>query len=98
MTSTQLLPPSAPRQIPSYSHPVTTDVILRLLESENFAGKKVLDLGAGPGYLTWKLDEFLAKRGIDGRDVITAFDLFPEQFFYFQDGGLRYRAVPRPSL
>lgn len=82
MSSPQLLPPSAPRQIPSYSHPVTTDVILRLLGSENFAGKQVLDLGAGPGYLTWKLDEFLAKRGVDGRDVITACDLFPEQFKY----------------
>ncbi len=76
------LPPSAPRQIPSFSHPITTDVILRLLESENLAGKRVLDLGAGPGYLSWKLDAFLDARGIDGRDVITACDLFPEQFKY----------------
>lgn len=76
------LPPSAPRQIPSHSHPITTRVILRLLEREHFAGKKVLDLGAGPGYLSWKLDDFLAQRGIDGREVITACDLFPEQFKY----------------
>lgn len=71
-----------PGKIPSYSHPITTDVILRLLEREDLSGKKVLDLGAGPGYLTWKLDEFLANRGLDGRDVITACDLFPEQFRY----------------
>ena len=82
MTDPQPLLPSAPRQIPSYSHPITTQVILRLLEREELAGKKILDLGAGPGYLTWKLDEFLAKRGIDGRDAITACDLFPDQFKY----------------
>ncbi len=76
------LPPSAPRQIPSHSHPITTQVILRLLAHESFAGKKVLDLGAGPGHLSWKLDAFLAERNIDGREVITACDLFPEQFKY----------------
>jgi 2-polyprenyl-3-methyl-5-hydroxy-6-metoxy-1,4-benzoquinol methylase len=53
-----------------------------LLEHEDLAGKKLLDLGAGPGYLSWKLDEFLAARGIDGRDAITACDLYPEQFKY----------------
>jgi len=73
---------SATRQIPSYSHPQTTRAILKLLETENLVGKRILDLGAGPGYLSWKVDEFLAHRGIDGREVIIACDLFPEQFKY----------------
>ena len=71
-------PTSAP--IIPLSHPATTAKLLSLLETESLSGKRFLDVGAGEGYLSWQLCDFLEKRGYDGPAVISACDLFPEEF------------------
>ena len=69
-------------EIPSLSHPKTTQKILSLLGDEDFSGKRILDLGAGPGYLSWKLSEWLDKRGQPTEQILVPCDLFPQHFEY----------------
>lgn len=68
------------QDIPPYSHPKTTRRVLDLLAPEDFSGKRILDLGAGAGYLSWKLSERLEARGLDPAAIITPCDLYPEEF------------------
>jgi SAM-dependent methyltransferase len=68
------------RSIPPFSHPVTTEKVLSLLTDEDFAGKRLLDLGAGAGYFSSRLWEALQRRGFDPRAIITPCDLNPELF------------------
>ena len=66
--------------IPSLSHPATTERVLALLDGAVRPGARLLDLGAGPGYLSWKLFEWLRGRGLDPSAMITPCDLNPESF------------------
>jgi SAM-dependent methyltransferase len=68
--------------IPSFSHPMTTRKLLALLADHDFTGARVLDLGAGAGYFSWKLAEALAARGFDPAAIITPCDLHPHLFMY----------------
>lgn len=67
-------------EIPSFSHPVTTERVLALLDGEGAGQRRYLDLGAGAGYLSWKLYEWLERRGVDPAERITPCDLHPELF------------------
>jgi SAM-dependent methyltransferase len=71
-----------PAPIPSFSHPTTTERLIALLADHDFAGARVLDLGAGAGYFSWKLAEALDARGLDPAAIITPCDLHPHLFMY----------------
>ncbi|MCA9247407.1 MAG: methyltransferase domain-containing protein [Planctomycetales bacterium] len=63
-----------------YSHPKTTAKVLSLLEKNELEGRRILDLGAGEGYLSHQLCNRLEQRGLKPRDVLTACDMFPDNF------------------
>jgi 2-polyprenyl-3-methyl-5-hydroxy-6-metoxy-1,4-benzoquinol methylase len=71
---------SAGGEIPSLSHPCTTEKIVHLLEDQDFKGKRILDLGAGAGYLSKRLYDWLERQGLDAGSILTPCDLYPEQF------------------
>ena len=71
---------STGQSIPSYSHPRTTEKLLSLIAGEDFDHKRVVDLGAGAGYFSWKLAEELTRRNLDPGDIIIPCDLNPELF------------------
>ncbi len=71
---------TASRSIPSFSHPRTTDKLLSLIGADDLENKRVLDLGAGAGYFSWKLSEELIRRKLDPGSIITPCDLYPELF------------------
>ena len=82
MTSATATLPTPAREIPSLSHPATTRKVLELIGDEDFTGRHILDLGAGMGYLSWKLAEHLHERGQPAASILTACDLYPENFEY----------------
>ncbi len=82
MTAAPITLPTPPREIPSLSHPATTRKVLDLVGDVDYTGKRILDLGAGMGYLSWKLAEHLASRGQPATEILTACDLYPENFEY----------------
>lgn len=73
---------SASDSIPSYSHPRTTEKLLSLINGEPFTNMRVLDLGAGAGYFSWKLSEELLRRQLDPMAIITPCDQSPDLFQY----------------
>ncbi|MHC4416073.1 MAG: class I SAM-dependent methyltransferase [Planctomycetota bacterium] len=73
---------TAGQDIPSFSHPRTTEKLLSLLDGDDFTGKRLLDLGAGAGYFSWKMSEALTRRRLDPSFIITPCDLNPELFLY----------------
>ncbi len=68
--------------IPSGSHERTVERVLGLLGDKDYSNARILDLGAGAGYLSWKLYEWLERGGVEHGDVITACDLYPALFKY----------------
>lgn len=64
------------------SHPATNEKIFNLITAQDLRGKKVLDMGAGRGYMAQQLGEHLRKNGIEPAEVISACDMFPEFFEY----------------
>ncbi|MBL0224301.1 MAG: class I SAM-dependent methyltransferase [Geobacteraceae bacterium] len=64
------------------SLPVTNTTIFELITSRNIIGKKVLDIGAGGGYMAQKLGTYLQGQGCTPSDTLSACDLFPEVFGY----------------
>ena len=64
------------------SHPATNQKIFELVTGERILDKKVLDVGAGRGYMSRMLGEYLKQNGRKPSEVITACDLFPEYFVY----------------
>ena len=68
------------QEIPSYSHPLTTVKLLSIIDKYTFEDKTIVDLGAGAGYFSWKLFEYLQKQGLDPSEIIQPCDLFPELF------------------
>ncbi|MBI4527654.1 MAG: class I SAM-dependent methyltransferase [Deltaproteobacteria bacterium] len=74
-------------EIRSYSHRTTNQKIFRLLASGDLARQKIVDVGAGEGYFTGILGEYLKETyAIRPADVLRACDLYPEHF--------KYREVP----
>lgn len=68
------------------SHPRTTAKILSLLEPQQLAGRRLLDVGAGEGYFLSQLHQRMTEAGIDPAGVLRACDLYPEHF--------KFRPVP----
>lgn len=66
------------------SHPITNEIIYNQLIKDDVAGKKILDIGAGRGYMAQKLGEYVKRLGKDPKEVVHACDLFPE-FFEYED-------------
>ena len=64
------------------SHPATNRKIFELVTAEGIFDKKVLDVGAGRGYMSQMLGDYLKQNGVVPSKVITACDLFPEYFVY----------------
>ena len=64
------------------SHPATNKTIFDLLIMEDIRSKRVLDIGAGRGYLSSRIGEYLVQHNLDPRDILTACDLFPQYFEY----------------
>lgn len=63
--------------IPSGSSESTVGRILSVLEDVNLAHKRILDLGAGSGYLSWKLHDWLQERRMEP-EAFTACDRYPD--------------------
>lgn len=64
------------------SHPATNSAIFSLITNKPISSQKILDIGAGRGYMAQKLGDQCRKEGVDPKNVITACDLFPDNFEY----------------
>lgn len=62
----------------SYSLPKTNAVVLALLEPHLGRAVRVVDIGAGEGYLARRVQQLIDDRGLGAR--LEACDLFPENF------------------
>lgn len=69
-------------EIRAASHPATNKTIFDLLVGEDLRLKRVLDIGAGRGYLASKIGNYLEQLKLDPRTILTACDLFPQHFEY----------------
>lgn len=71
------------KEISSYSHPDTNQKVLEIIKDDNIINKKILDVGAGEGYFTSLLGEYLKEKySISPSQIIRACDLYPENFKY----------------
>lgn len=68
--------------IKSSSHRSTNKRVFHIITEEDITDKKILDIGAGKGYMSQLLGEHVRKKGKRPSEVITACDLFPEFFSY----------------
>lgn len=68
--------------IKSSSHRSTNKRVFQVITKEDITEKKVLDIGAGRGYMSRLLGEHVRKKGKRPSEVVTACDLFPEYFSY----------------
>ena len=64
------------------SLPATNSRIFELIVGRDIIGKRVLDIGAGGGYMAKLLGEYLKGKGYKPADTLIACDLFPEVFGY----------------
>lgn len=87
--------PNHATEIRAASHPVTNKKILDLILREDISSKRVLDIGAGRGFMTGKLGEHLSEKGVVPSDVLVACDLFPEFFEYDGIECIKVNAVDR---
>jgi ubiquinone/menaquinone biosynthesis C-methylase UbiE len=75
--------PATVYEIRPISHRSTNDKVLRLVFPLLKPGIRVADIGAGEGFFSQQLGEYVrTKLGLQPRDVITASDIFPEYFRY----------------
>jgi ubiquinone/menaquinone biosynthesis C-methylase UbiE len=75
--------PATVNEIRPISHLSTNDKVLRLVFPLLNPGIRVADIGAGEGFFSQQLGEYVrTKLGLQPRDVITASDIFPEYFRY----------------
>jgi SAM-dependent methyltransferase len=70
------------KPIPSASHPVTNEVLFRLITSLITPESRVLDFGAGRGHMCQRLGRFLQEHGRDPRAQLLACEIVPEVFQY----------------
>jgi ubiquinone/menaquinone biosynthesis C-methylase UbiE len=68
--------------IRSCSHHTTNKRVFSIITKEDISGKRILDVGAGMGFMAQLLGRHVQERGGIPDDVITACDLYPEYFSY----------------
>lgn len=64
------------------SNSITNKIIFELLTKNGIADKKILDIGAGRGFMVQQLGEHVKQTGKNPAEIIHACDLFPEFFEY----------------
>lgn len=64
------------------SNRITNKIILDEILKGNLIDKKILDVGAGRGYMSQMIGENVKLQGIDPNEIIYACDLYPEYFEY----------------
>ncbi len=67
---------------PSASHPKTNEVIYSLIKRYISKDSKVLDFGAGQGYMSQKVGTYFKEIGGEPKKHIYACEVFPEYFKY----------------
>jgi len=67
---------------PGASHPVTNQVILSLIEKNISKNSKVLDFGAGQGYMSKKIGDHFKSLGCNPSEHIFACEIDTENFKY----------------
>jgi ubiquinone/menaquinone biosynthesis C-methylase UbiE len=72
------------------SNPTTNARVLELVSEGGLRGRRLLDLGAGNGYLARLLAERACADGLDPGQVLAACDLFPD---YFDCEGVECRGM-----
>ncbi len=58
----------------------TNQTVLALVRQQGLYGKKIIDIGAGRGYLIQELAKAIQNEGGEPENVLTACDFFPEYF------------------
>ena len=69
-------------EIGSASHPSTNKKVFEIITNTSVLNKKILDIGAGSGFMPKMLGTYIKQQGASPRNIITACDLFPEFFKY----------------
>ena len=73
----------APAEIRPISHQSTNDRVFALVTPLLRPGARLVDVGAGEGYFTKKVGDFVEQsRGSSPSDVVAACDLYPQFFRY----------------
>ena len=70
------------KKIKPSSHPSTNQKIFKLITATPLAGRKILDVGAGRGFMAQWIGETARQEGQEPGEVLVACDLFPEFFQY----------------
>jgi SAM-dependent methyltransferase len=78
--------PTSDAEIRPISHWSTNDRIFALVKPFLDRGARIADVGAGEGFFSKKMGDYLVSRNQDPTESLSACDLFPEFF--------RYRAIP----
>ena len=68
--------------IKSCSHRSTNKRVFSIITTEDISAKRILDVGAGMGFMSQLLGSHIQDRGGIPSEVITACDLYPEYFSY----------------
>jgi 2-polyprenyl-3-methyl-5-hydroxy-6-metoxy-1,4-benzoquinol methylase len=68
--------------IPKGSNRATNDAVFALIEGLIGRDSRVLDFGAGAGYMTRRVGELMELKGMDHRGRLEACEVAPEQFLY----------------
>lgn len=68
--------------IQSSSHQSTNDRVYKIIAGKDILHKRILNIGAGRGYMVQRLGEHIRSKGGVPAEIITACDLYPEYFSY----------------
>lgn len=69
-------------EIAHHSHHKTNEKVVELVLTKELGGQRLLDVGAGEGYLVSVLGEALRRQGVEPGTVLSACDVLPEVFKY----------------
>lgn len=69
-------------EIRSSSHRATNSRVFDLITAQDIRSKRILDIGAGKGYMVQLLGNHIKSLGGVPSDVLSACDLYPEFFLY----------------
>ena len=67
---------------PSASHPTTNEVIFKLITGRIDKNCKILDFGAGRGYMAQRIGDHLEDADLKPEDHLFACEVAPEHFQY----------------
>ena len=70
------------KKIKAGSHKITNEVIFNLIKPYLKKGHRILDFGAGSGYMCQKIGNYLLENGLNPEEIIFACDISPENFQY----------------